>query len=186
MKKISYTTIVLGFWVVICLIVFAASFILYNQIRDANEESAQALNQIESINDQATHRAQEIQLAKTIEPYENQLSKMIVTQDGIDSFASILDSIDVYTKATSSIVNLTRTPEGESSTLENLGVSIQTKGSWREIFHALSLLESVPYAGRVETFTVSRSENQVLVGKVSKTVVQWEGSILYKALRFKQ
>jgi hypothetical protein len=176
MKSTSRTTLLLSFWIVAFLAAAGASAFLFWRIMASNERASAVEAQIDGVTADMARKREEAKLAKTIEPSKLALTAAVLPEDGIVKFVSAFDTIKLYTSATAELQNIMPAAVIDDH-YETIGAQLKFNGTWKQMFHAISYVEALPFAGHIADLTVQ------VVQEKKGTV--WNGTLTYRAVKFR-
>lgn len=95
------------------------------------------------------------------------IEQFIVSQDETVSFIEKIEGLSVKTGAVVNLTNVSRTSSGENSSLM---FTVNADGTFREVYHFLSLVEMLPYRLSVKSVSFALDTDSVASGVASGAV----------------
>lgn len=122
------------------------------------------------------------------------LNSYFLRPDGIVDFIEFLEDLGEKSGIALTIggVSTELDPKVKDDFKEILRLRLETSGSWNEIFYFLNALERLPYAIRVDNFSVGlmSASDQILFGDVTKSISPsgrvWKASFDISVIKIRQ
>lgn len=109
---------------------------------------------------------------------EAALNRRFIDPEGVVTFIELLEDLAVDAQGTVEVVSVGIEPEEDASPHEWLRMALRFDGTWQELFHFVVLLESAPYAVKLDQVSLSQSEDEETAGV-------WEGAFVIRAAKLK-
>ncbi len=143
----------------VTLAVFAGLGFFFWQIRSINQEAATVERRVEDL----SQRRSEFQSIRS--DLENnadsidRLDSYLVPEDGVPAFLSDIEALSDTTGASVTIDSVKTQSLPESEIASSLRIKTEIVGRWSEVFHTISLLETMPLKLKVDILNLTRSDN---------------------------
>ena len=182
-KKIITALIVLN------LAVFGACFYLFANIKKTDEVVSDRLIQIESgIKKEESLRSIKNLMDDTKKERER-IADFFIEPNGAVDFIEMIDSLGIIAgvKLEVESVGVEALKSETDADSESFRLSLKTKGSWDNIMHLLSLLESLPYQISFESarFQKISGESSPDGEKKIAATPYWNGNFSFSVLKLK-
>lgn len=129
---------------VLFLVLGATFFGTYLLVEEKHVELADARYRLATADDRSVKLKSLNRLLEETEDERMQLSALFVEEEAIVEYINSLESISLQSGTTLEIT-LVQIVEGDTEGLDYLEVEMSAFGSWSQVYHFLSLLETIAY-----------------------------------------
>jgi Tfp pilus assembly protein PilO len=172
-------------YLALSLIVFlcaagAYGYVFY-LIKEKNTRVSTLKNEIEfSVTREAQLQAARATLENTVEE-RAALDRYLLTDDSVVAFIESLEGLSVVTGAAVEVSAVDEVAEGTTEQSANLEFTLTTRGTWSELMHTLSLVESLPYRTEIVNVNVRKVQgDDVLPSEAWASIVKFHATKLLK------
>jgi len=110
---------------------------------------------------------------------EAALDGRFLSSEGLVPFIELVEDVGRDAGVTVEVVSVGIQPESEAgASHEWLKVALKAEGSWAEVFHFVRMLETMPYAIKLDQAGISREQTE-------KGPASWQGAIVLRAAKLK-
>ncbi|MDO8493165.1 MAG: type 4a pilus biogenesis protein PilO [bacterium] len=111
----------------------------------------------------------------------DQLSFYFITKDTTQDFIGELESMSTASGVLLKLNSLTVKKDSKTSPAAYLRFNIRVDGSFRDVYHFLTALESLPYKVRISTVKVAKLDQQEVI---VKKAIPWYGDITFDLVSY--
>lgn len=159
---LSRTKKILIFTTIIAIAILAVYIALFFQLKNKNEGISILKNEVENITKKDAEQRVIKDTIKETEKERAELNSYFVSSDGVVDFIETIEALATDTAISVEItsVSIKKAPE-HSDIIELLRISIKTDGRWINMFHFLSLVETLPFDIFVERVNFSKEKDKI-------------------------
>ena len=164
-----------------CILAGVLYAFMFVRIKDENTEIAMLQVTIDTAADQQAklESAKEV-FALTLRERE-ELDRYILSNDAVVDFIEDLEGLKTITGAVVQVVTVNVAASGTaSSTTEGLTLTLNAEGSWNQVMHLLSIIETLPYSVRITNVGLHK-----LGGGGKGKAVYWQETITFVVQKFR-
>lgn len=161
----------------VCVVAAGGAYaFVYHLVASAHGEYDTIQSEFDALVREQNHHAEVRALADTLREPSDELSGYLLSSDDPIEFLALLEAIGLDAGAGLKVQSIEKEDQtsvklgkGEKPPEPHVKVVLSVSGSWSEVYHVITLLETMPYALSIEDITVQ--EQQV------DEMYRWEGQI---------
>lgn len=168
--------------VLVAVVSVALFGFLVDRIFRLNRAAAQLATDIQTESERDEQLRSLGKLLEQLESEETALDIRFVDTEGIVPFIESVERMGVDAGIAVEVASVSIDPDTDTNRPhEWLKISLWAQGSWSKLFHFLMLLETVPYAVKLDQVGLTWEESDAV-----SSGGQWEGTFIIRAAKLKQ
>lgn len=172
--------------IIIVMVLCAAQYFLYSEIKIKNQKISQMQNNINSKESRQEYLLSMQKMLESLDQSVGDVDASIVPSGGDVQFIEYLGSVAKDSGLSMDIINLSLEDNSSlsSAKLNGLKVRADIEGSWKSVYSFANRLEYLPYRVKILRFSVSNS-NLSSENQIQKSGSVWKGSFEIVVLKYK-
>jgi len=177
---ISRTIGILGLAIIGCMLAGALYALMFVRIESENTEAAL----LRVVVDAGAEEQAKLESAKEIfaltQKEREELGRYIVSNDAVVDFIEALENLNETTGANVEVVTVNVVPAAiPDSVTEELALALSVEGTWNQVMHLLSIVETLPYSVRIGNVGLHK------IGEQKGKTVYWQETVTFSVQKFK-